>query len=261
MKHSKLMMAILSTAVLALVYCPVFAMVTHDFATPGEKSMAFGSGNSRKMATGKPVRAECVIDLQNSVRMSPQKSDATVTGRTANRAIALRSGVENQRAYSNPGLPQAQGRSPSQGQPAATAARPLLPPDLVVSFASYTLQACTVEGKYTRMKISATVKNQGKGPALSSGLWGIGVTAYPNVALTVPKKYSLIPKTYGPKKLNPGESISVQLDLVIGPSSTNSSYGIVVQVDFDNTVRESNENNNMKVSIKVPALKSYCTAQ
>jgi subtilase family serine protease len=134
-------------------------------------------------------------------------------------------------------------------------------PDLTFSFAGYTLNSCAIQGKYTRMKISATVRNEGKGQA-SVDDWGIAVTTYASVPLDVPSTYTGVkPVAHGPKTLNPGASFSVTLDLIIGPATNNQSYPVYVQVDPSNKVTEANETNNNHLVVNVPPNKQYCTAK
>lgn len=131
----------------------------------------------------------------------------------------------------------------------------LPPPDLTVS-AGYLVFPCSIEGKYSRLEITAWVRNEGKGPAKADH--GIAVTAYPSVTLKVDKKYGLIPVVHGNKFLNPGESFSIKLDLIIGPSYNDKDYMAVIQVDPQNAVKETSEHNNIS-TINIPALTEYCT--
>ena len=75
-------------------------------------------------------------------------------------------------------------RMPSAG-PSVVVAKP----DLTFSFAGYTLNSCAIQGKYTRMKISATVRNDGEGVATVND-WGIAVAAYASMPLDVPSTYT-----------------------------------------------------------------------
>jgi len=131
----------------------------------------------------------------------------------------------------------------------------LPPPDLTVS-SGYLVYPCSIEGKYSRLEITAWVRNEGKGPAKADH--GIAVRAYPSVTLKVDKKYGLIPVAHGNKFLNPGESFSIKLDLIIGPSYNDIDYMVVIQVDPENAVKETSEHNNI-TTINIPALPEYCT--
>jgi hypothetical protein len=202
-----------------------------------------------ELPEGKPMNFECVIDPSKQLHYSSKQASVNVPTKPKPRV-----NIKDQPAPTAKPIPGGP-KLPASNMPPATL------PDLAISAVTYQIFPCSIEGKYSRLEIHATVKNQGKGPASAPGGWGIAVTAYPNVFLTVPAQYSVKPMVYGPMTLKEGESFDVKLDLTVGPAKNNQGYGAVVQVDPANSVAESDENNNSIIGVNVPALKDYCTAQ
>lgn len=217
--------------------------------SPGAAYSQTATWNAPATTIAKLYPVECVVDPAHKISYSSKTVSLAVQGKPAAQALI----------GSRP--PLATGAAPGGAKPPAVgmAVRKKAPPDLVVKNVGYKVFPCSVQGKYSKLEVYATIANQGKGSVSGVGGWGIPVIAYANTALLVPPS-TVKPIAYGPATLKAGASFSVTLDLVIGPATNNKEYGVVVQVDPNGIVAESNENNNMVVGVNIPALKSYCTA-
>jgi CARDB len=219
-------------------------------ASPGAPYSQKATWNAPATVIGQQLPVECVIDPAHKIHFSSKTASLTVLGKPVPRAR-----IGNQ-------PPLVRRATPGGPTPPAAglAKRKLPPPDLVVTTVKYLVSPCSVEGKYSKLTIYATIKNEGKGPVAGVGGWGIPVIAYANTALIIPPN-TLKPIAYGPTTLKAGASFEATLDLVIGPATNNKDYDIVVQVDPNSIIAESNENNNFKVGVNIPAQKNYCTAK
>ena len=116
-------------------------------------------------------------------------------------------------------------------------------PDLVVS--NVVLPALQAG---TEAQVSFTVSNNGT--AVFEGTFGTVIyTIFETDTIFCPMRHQLSPETSGNYVLAIGESLQFTQNILVPPSVTSSFRTFYVMVDAENTVLESNENNNITSSV------------
>lgn len=124
-------------------------------------------------------------------------------------------------------------------------------PDLIVQASQKLGYQC--DNGILRFTVLAVITNNGSAPVTLPSDWTKPwVTGYPSTSISnFVKPY----QTGTTITLNTGQSTSVEFPVSIPSSANAAAYDFIVDVDPNNTVKESNENNN---SSKIPVPAHIC---